>query len=153
MIDLAAWAKTHTPEAALGAAGIIIGLIAIKKKSSGSSAPLQSSAINTSSTDLYSQLEAQITALQNPQSAPTGSGYVIPAGLVEKGSGFVVPGTAGLVERDASGHSYTYVQTAAEARAARLAGEALYFQPTPGQFSLTKGKKLDKGTPQFVRIP
>jgi hypothetical protein len=155
MVNALAWAKSHQPEAALGVAGVLIGVIALRKKtsSSTSSTPLASSTVDTSGTDLYTQLENQLTSLQNPASAPTGTGYVIPSGLVEQGDGYVVPGSAGLVEQDANGNTYTYIRTAAEAKAARESGEQVFFQPTPGQFAPSKGKKLAKGTPQFVRIP
>lgn len=142
----ASWAKTHKPELALGLAGIAVAVYLYEKNSNSAS----STTTDTSSLDTGSPYDIQVPPAE---SAPTSTKWTIPVGIMQKGSGFVVPGQAGLIETDTGGTEYEEIMTGAELKSATAADQVIYYQPTPGTFVTVKGKKgIQKATPYFTRI-
>ena len=135
------WIKTHQNEALVGGAGIALTLY-IYMKSKGS----------TTTSTAATQSGYPTVLASTVAGAPTTRGYSIPTGIVQVGSGFMVPGQAGLIEDDSGGSEYEHIATPAQVKQLESGGVEVDYQPSPGVFKSVKGMKLLKGTPQFTRV-
>jgi hypothetical protein len=153
-VNFQAWVKTHKNEAALGGAGILATLyLAYRSRSKTSSTASALGGVSpllngSAASSTYDALTAGGTLATG---APSAGGWQIPTGITRNGSGYVIPGAAGMTEFDTQGNSYEYINSTTELQSLQQSSTPLYYQPSPGIFQQTTGAGLAAGTPLFYK--
>jgi hypothetical protein len=183
-MDLAAWAKSHKPQLAVGGIGgaAVLGLIAHRSRTKAAAKGATAGAANGAQgsysgpvtggdpyglsqditngiTPQLQALQQAITTLQQGASTPTnnaGDTWTPPAGYHDAtnpkdtpgglfGSGYYFPGT----QTSRGGHRFGYLAPGVDLGAFP---NNLWYEPTPGFFTRTKGHKLRPRTPIYARL-
>lgn len=143
------WVLAHKGETA-GVAGA--GVVAIYLLKSGKLSALTGGGSATVAAPTINPGGVMELAPPSGTSAPTSTSWTAPKGIIQKGSGFMVPGQAGLAESSFEGTEYERVTSKAELSSLQTANVSLFYQPAPGLFEKVTSKlKLGKGTPLFVK--
>jgi hypothetical protein len=145
-VNLTAWAQTHKPEIGLAGAGAALTAFLFYKN--------RSSASTSTTEDTSSPVPSGAFVGDYVLSgAPTATAATtMPVGLIQKGSGFVIPGSKGLVETSSGGTEYSEIRSQTDLKSLEKAGTPVYYQSSAGVFSSIKNKKLKGGTTLFSRV-
>lgn len=166
-MKIAEWAKAHKPEVALSLTGIAVAIYLYEKNKSSSSSstttatdgdgalspgvgdygPWSEPDTGTSSSTGPAATSTSSTA---PGSDPTSSKFESERGFKTRGNSVYIPGVTD--EYSTGGQEYAELTGPAQASADEKAGDSLYVQSKKGVFTkVGANRKLDKGTPEFVR--